>query len=172
MELGWPLSAIRLEGHQAGRFQVGFQPVELQFPRRRVIRLFREISLNSFFFIYFPGYFQSSTSHTQGHGCHLRAGVIEGLHHPAERLLAGFLGITDLRGAEDMVFGNAAVVERQGRRIGHPQPHLVFHPHQLQAGVITGDDKGFDRRLAQGLVQSRPDHHRVAALASSAVNRH
>ena len=88
-----------------------------------------------------------------GHGGHDGPGVVEGLHDPGKTLLH-----VDLRVAEQVVLGDAGIVEPDHRGVGGLDAELVLEPLDGDAGMFARHDERLDRRAAQRLVQRRPHH--------------
>src|SRR6185437_2446789 len=95
-----------------------------------------------------------------GHPGHEWTRVVEGLHDPGEAALGG-----DLRTAQEVPLGNAAVLEDEVGRIRGADAQLVLEPVELEAWVVTLDHEALDGGPALLAVKRRPDDDQLGAVA-------
>ena len=103
---------------------------------------------------------EARARHADRHAGDKRAGVVERLHHAGESAL-GF----DLGAAEQVVLGDAAVLEAEVGGVGRPDPELVLEPLEDQPRVVALDHERLDRRAPLLAVERGPDHDQLGAVA-------
>ena len=97
--------------------------------------------------------------HADRHPGHQWAGVVERLHYARKALLG-----LDVGAAEQVLLGDAAVLEAEVGRVGRADPELVLEPVELQAGVVALDHERLDRGTSLLGIERRPHHDQVGAV--------
>ena len=153
-------------GQEIGRFPFGLHPLDLGAQGVVGPAGFLVVDDHPFLGQQFLGQVEGGARDAQRHRGHRRAGVVEGLHDPAE----AFLLVLDFFRAQQVFLGHADVGEGDGGRVGGADAHLLFQTHQFHARQILGHDERLDAGLALAGIDIGPHHHMAGATTGGDVD--
>src|SRR5208337_3965532 len=76
-----------------------------------------------------------------------------------------------LRTPEQVLFGNAAILEDQRCGVGSTDAELAFEPDELHARRLRRHDEGLDAAASGALVERRPYHDEPAVEGRGGLTR-